>query len=72
MEPCINPSQEIQSAGRIHRLGQTKQVHVTKFVYEDSYESNTVELHEQIAKGTVQFTADGIGKNAIKILLRNV
>jgi len=72
MEPCIDPSDEVQAAGRIHRLGQNKAVTVTKLVYADSFESNTVELHQHVANGTVQFTAKGIGNDALKILLRHV
>ena len=72
MEPCINISDEVQAAGRIHRLGQTKPVTVTKFAYADSFESNTVELHQQVASGTIQFTAKAIGNDALKILLRDV
>ena len=30
MEPCIDPSQETQAAGRIHRLGQTKDVFIKR------------------------------------------
>ena len=33
MEPCINPADETQAAGRIHRLGQTKPVSGTFQLY---------------------------------------
>mmetsp|Transcript_57068 Transcript_57068/g.139047 ORF Transcript_57068/g.139047 Transcript_57068/m.139047 type:complete len:831 (-) Transcript_57068:269-2761(-) len=72
MEPSINPSDEVQAAGRIHRLGQTKQVGVTKFVYENSFETNILKLHEEITAGRVTFTHDGVGEDAIKILLRGL
>ncbi|EOD22845.1 hypothetical protein EMIHUDRAFT_59280, partial [Emiliania huxleyi CCMP1516] len=39
-EPAFNPAAEVQAAGRIHRLGQTKDVLVTRFVYRDSIEEN--------------------------------
>jgi len=39
----------VQAAGRIHRLGQTKDVLVTRFLYRDSIEENIVRLHEAIA-----------------------
>eukprot|EP00529_Nitzschia_sp_RCC80_P017439 CAMPEP_0113448776 /NCGR_PEP_ID=MMETSP0014_2-20120614/4944_1 /TAXON_ID=2857 /ORGANISM="Nitzschia sp." /LENGTH=835 /DNA_ID=CAMNT_0000340005 /DNA_START=16 /DNA_END=2523 /DNA_ORIENTATION=- /assembly_acc=CAM_ASM_000159 len=72
MEPSINPSDEVQAAGRIHRLGQTKQVGVTKFVYENSFETNILKLHEEITAERIAFTHDGVGEDAIKILLRGL
>jgi len=38
MEPCIDPAQEIQAAGRIHRLGQTKDCFIKRFAFKDSIE----------------------------------
>ena len=59
MEPAIAPSIEIQAAGRIHRLGQSKPVAVTRYAFKDSYESCVVELHERIRAGTEQGLVDG-------------
>ena len=48
MEPCFEPAQEVQVAGRIHRLGQTKDVLIKRFVFRDSLEANIVKLHGRI------------------------
>ena len=45
---------------------------VTKFVYSDSVESNTIKLHEEIAAGRIQFTAKGISHAALQVLLHDV
>eukprot|EP00966_Prymnesium_polylepis_P074252 1723217-Prymnesium_polylepis.1 len=31
MEPALDPAQEAQAAGRIHRLGQTKEILIKRF-----------------------------------------
>jgi E3 ubiquitin-protein ligase SHPRH len=36
MEPCVDPAHEVQAAGRIHRLGQSKDVLVKRFCYRAS------------------------------------
>jgi SNF2 family DNA or RNA helicase len=36
LEPCVDPAQELQAAGRIHRLGQSKDVLVKRFCYRAS------------------------------------
>jgi SWI/SNF-related matrix-associated actin-dependent regulator of chromatin subfamily A3 len=58
-EPALDPAVEVQAAGRIHRLGQTKEVLVTRFVYRDSIDENIVRLHEAIAAGHVSVD-DGV------------
>jgi SNF2 family DNA or RNA helicase len=35
MAPSWNPATELQAIGRSHRTGQTKQVYIKKFVYND-------------------------------------
>jgi len=72
MEPCINSSEEVQAAGRINRLGQKKEIEVTKFAYKDSIESNIVALHKKITSGELQFTGTGIPKACIKVLLQDI
>lgn len=59
-------------AGRIHRLGQTKPVHVTKYVYSNTFEPNIVELHKRIAEGKIQFTDSGVPQEGVALLLNNV
>ena len=60
------------AAGRIHRLGQTKPVHVTKYVYKNTFEENVEELHQRVASGEIQFTDEGVPKSGIRIILKNV
>ncbi len=68
LEPCIDPAAEVQAAGRIHRLGQTKRVGVTKYVFEDSCESNILKLHDKIHNGEIEYTSGMLSANALAIL----
>ena len=51
MEPMADPAQEVQAAGRIHRLGQTQDIFIRRYCFRDSIEEAVVALHEQIRKG---------------------
>ena len=69
-EPAFNPAAEAQAAGRIHRLGQTRDVLITRFVYRNSIEANIIELHEAIRAGHVQMRDGMIPPNGVRILTR--
>ena len=56
MEPCIDPAHELQAAGRIHRLGQSKDVLCKRFVFRSTYEEQVVELHRQLKSGQAALT----------------
>ena len=43
-EPCLDPMMEVQAAGRIHRLGQTKEVLVKRLCYKNSIDGAIVKL----------------------------
>eukprot|EP00794_Sanderia_malayensis_P009927 gene9927-10945_t len=47
MDPAWNPAAEDQCFNRCHRLGQTKDVLVTKYVIKDSIEERMLELQEK-------------------------
>ncbi|KAH9523505.1 hypothetical protein Btru_040176 [Bulinus truncatus] len=47
LDPAWNPAAEEQCFDRCHRLGQTKDVVITKFVIEDSVEKRMLELQEK-------------------------
>jgi len=47
MEPQFNPGVEAQAVDRVHRLGQTRQVKIVKFIMRDSFEGKIVKLQEQ-------------------------
>ena len=51
MEPCVDPTLEVQAAGRIHRLGQTKHVLVKRMVFRQTYEEQIVKLHSKLKSG---------------------
>lgn len=69
-EPAFNPAAEVQAAGRIHRLGQTKDVLITRFVFRDSVEEHIVKLHEAIAAGRVQMQDGMVPPNGVRLLTR--
>lgn len=50
MDPAWNPASEEQCFDRCHRLGQTKDVIITKFVVEDSVEERMMALQDQKRK----------------------
>jgi superfamily II DNA or RNA helicase len=47
MEPCFNPALEAQAIGRVHRLGQTRNVEIIRLLVKDSVESRMVEMLEK-------------------------
>jgi SNF2 family DNA or RNA helicase len=72
MEPSVNPQDEIQMAGRIHRIGQDRPVTITKFVYCNHFEFNIYALHEEIADGVDIMDGSVINDYALKILLNGI
>lgn len=44
MSPSWNPSTELQAIGRCHRSGQRNEVHVKKFIYNDTERCRSVDL----------------------------
>ena len=56
MEPSLDPGTEMQAAGRIHRLGQTKKVLVKRFVFRNTIEEMVCVAHKKIADGEVAIT----------------
>ncbi|XP_037402325.1 helicase-like transcription factor isoform X1 [Pygocentrus nattereri] len=47
MEPAWNPAAEDQCVDRCHRLGQSRDVVITKFVVKDSVEENIVKIQKK-------------------------
>ncbi len=44
LEPCLNPALEGQAVGRVHRMGQTREVTVTRLVCKATIEERIVNL----------------------------
>mmetsp|Transcript_19845 Transcript_19845/g.28921 ORF Transcript_19845/g.28921 Transcript_19845/m.28921 type:complete len:111 (-) Transcript_19845:302-634(-) len=47
MEPAMNPALEAQAIGRVHRLGQSQKVVVTRLFMTESIETRLAELIEK-------------------------
>ncbi|KAJ8030290.1 Helicase-like transcription factor [Holothuria leucospilota] len=62
MEPAWNPAIEDQCFDRCHRLGQTKEVTVTKFIIKDSIEERMLQLQEK--KRSLMSEAFGVKASA--------
>jgi hypothetical protein len=58
-----------KGAGRIHRLGQTKDVLVTRFCFRDSIDEATTTLHEKFKSNDLQVDADKrLGAVGVRLL----
>ena len=67
-EPAFDPATEAQAAGRIRRLGQTKDVLIKRFAYRDSLDESICKLHEAIRRGEVKVVDGQIPAAGIKII----
>ncbi len=47
MEPQFNPAAEAQAVDRVHRLGQTREVFITRFIMQDSFEERMLALQRK-------------------------
>ena len=54
LQPCLDPSAEMQAAGRIHRLGQTKDVLVKRFAFRNSLDEKIIALHGKVERGEIK------------------
>ena len=70
LEPAFDPAAEAQMAGRIHRLGQSRQVLIKKFAYRNSIDENIVTLHERIKHGRIAISNGVIPPHGIRLLGR--
>ena len=69
MEPCIDPGTEVQIAGRIHRLGQLKDVLVKRYFFADTVEEQTVGLHADIKAGSTSLPNGTVDSKNLERLL---
>ena len=68
MEPALDPAAELQAAGRVHRLGQTKDVVVKKFAFQNSLDSRIIKLHERIKAGEIKISDGFLNPQAVRVL----
>lgn len=47
MEPQFNPAAEAQAVDRVHRLGQTREVAITRYIMEGSFEEKMLALQKK-------------------------
>jgi superfamily II DNA or RNA helicase len=69
MEPCIDPGQEVQAAGRIHRLGQEKDCFIKRYAFRDSIEEAVVALHEKIKAKEIAVVDGRVDQSASRAAL---
>jgi hypothetical protein len=67
MEPSFNPALEAQAIGRVHRLGQKRNVEIVRFVMKDSVESRIVKMIEKKYGGPTT-SNDAEGDDGVKKL----
>jgi len=70
-EPALDPAQEVQAAGRIHRLGQTKEVLIKRFAFKNSIEEAVLDLHAKIKDGSVVMTDGQFPEEAVDLFKKH-
>ena len=53
MEPTIDPATAVQAAGRIHRLGQSREVHIVQLAYRNSLDVAILAVHDRVRDGSL-------------------
>ena len=69
LEPALNPSAEVQMAGRIHRLGQTRGVLIKRLCYKESIDMAIDQLHADVQAGKYRFFDDKMPAAAVATLM---
>lgn len=62
MEPQFNPAAEAQAVDRVHRLGQTREVTIKRFVMRNSFEGKILDLQRK-KKTLAELTMGGKKKS---------
>jgi superfamily II DNA or RNA helicase len=70
LEPALDPRTELQAAGRIHRLGQTKQVHIKRFAFRGTCEEEIIGLHNELEMGHLEVVDGKLPPAAVQRILR--
>lgn len=50
-EPCVDPATEAQAAGRVRRIGQTKQICIHRLIFKDTVEHAFADIQEAAKAG---------------------
>ena len=53
-EPCLDPGMEAQAAGRVHRLGQDKNVFIRRLAFRDSVEEVVLDVQGEVKAGRLK------------------
>ncbi|CAH1134952.1 unnamed protein product [Ceutorhynchus assimilis] len=68
LEPLLNPADELQAVGRVHRIGQTKPTVVHKFLVKDTVEEA---LHNATSSNASEWEKGKINVGLLKGLFEN-
>jgi DNA repair protein RAD5 len=76
-DPWWNPSHEDQAVGRVHRLGQVRDVNIYRFIMKNSIEERIEKMHEKkrvlanqvmMQKGSLENSKVSSAEELIKLL----
>ena len=68
LEPALSPAAEVQMAGRIHRLGQTKDVLIKRLCYKNSLDTAIDQMHKEVVAGKIRVLNGKIPASGVRML----
>ena len=71
LEPTLDPRVAVQAVGRIHRMGQTKEVHIVQVAYRDSLDVAILALHQRVRSGELVLQAAQLPEPAVALFRAN-